>query len=102
MSAAPRYPKDMGYAGLKMTEEDFCALCETQERYELIDGVVVMSPSPTFRHQQLIIEVLRQLLTWDIKHPGSKVSHETDLRVGRGKVFQPDLCVYAPGRLSPQ
>ena len=45
------------YYGLRMSAGEYLALGETQIRYELIDGVVVMSPSPTAQHQQLIMKI---------------------------------------------
>jgi len=99
MSAAPKYPSDLGYAGLRMTAEEFFALGETRERYELIDGVVVMSPSPTPRHQELLQALQEQAGTWRRAHAGSRVIPDVDIRLGRGLVYRPDLAVFAPGRL---
>src|SRR5256885_1453627 len=54
MSALPKpLGSDIGYAGLRMTADDYLGLGETQERYELINGVVFMSPSPTPRHSEI-------------------------------------------------
>src|SRR5438045_1840911 len=100
MSTAPRYPAEMGYAGLRMSADEFLALGETPERYELIDGTVVMSPSPTPIHQLIIVELLQQILAWKQVHAGARVFPDTDLRLSSGKVYRPDLVVYAPGRLA--
>src|SRR5437763_12310577 len=80
MSTAPRYPAEMGYAGLRMTADEFLALGETPERYELIDGTVVMSPSPTPIHQLIVVELLQQILAWKQAHAGARVFPDTDLR----------------------
>src|ERR1043165_9746023 len=99
MSAAPKYPRDVGYAGLKMTAEEFFALGETQEILELIDGVVVMSPSPTPRHQLPVVELLKQIFAWQSAHAAARVFPDTDVRLASGKVYRPDLVVYAQGRM---
>ncbi len=49
------------YYGLRLSAEEYLALGETKIRYELIDGDVVMSPSPTAQHQQLIMEIAYQV-----------------------------------------
>lgn len=89
----------MGYAGLRMTAEEFAALGETAERYELIDGIVSMSPSPTPRHQLFVVELLAQFLRWRAANPGATILPDVDLRLSRGQVYRPDVLVYAPGRL---
>jgi Uma2 family endonuclease len=99
MSTAPRYPADIGYAGLRMSADEYLALGETQERYELIDGVVVVSPSPTPRHQKVVTRLLWQLVQWQDQQPGAEVFPDTDVKLSSGKVFCPDLVVYGPGRL---
>lgn len=99
MSAAPRYPHDVGFAGLRMTADEFFALGETPERYELIDGVVVVSPTPALRHQVLIRYLLREIETTPTGRDAMVVL-DCDLRLSRGSVYRPDLLIYAPGRLT--
>jgi Uma2 family endonuclease len=99
MSAAPRFPRDIGFAGLRMTANEFLALGETAEKYELIDGVVVMSPSPTPAHSEMLLELAFQLKLFSRTNPGVRVLSETDLRVSASCIYQPDLFVYAPGRV---
>ncbi len=100
MSAVPRYPSDIGYAGLHMTADEYLALGETPDRYELIEGVVVMSPSPTPWHQQLIVELILQLGLARKRLPGLTFFPDTDLRLTAQKVYRPDISVYRPGRLA--
>lgn len=100
MSTAPRYPADIGYAGLQMSADEYLALGETQERYELINGVVVMSPSPTPRHQKAVTRLLLQLIQWQDRHAGAEVFPDTNIKLGSGKVYCPDVVVYGPGRLT--
>ncbi len=99
MSAAPRYPHDVGFAGLRMTAEEFFALGETPDRYELIDGVVVMSPSPALRHQVLIRYLLRELESTAAGRD-SLIAMDTDVRLSGARVYCPDVLIYAPGRFS--
>src|SRR5262245_59038093 len=98
MSAVPRYPSDLGYNGLRMTADEYLSLGETPDRYELVDGVVIMSPSPTPIHQLLIQELQLQAGLYARAHSGTLVFPDTDLRLGPRQVYRPDLSVYAPGR----
>lgn len=87
---------DLGYAGLIMGADEFFALGETDERYELINGVVLMSPSPVPRHWRVVEEVLMQLHRHADATPGLELDTyaETDLRLNPLTVYRPDLCVY--------
>lgn len=89
----------MGYNGLRMTADEYLALGETQERYELIDGVVVMSPSPTPPHNEIAWQIGHQLGTFAEQVRPVRVFPETDLRLTDGKVYRPDLSVYLAERL---
>lgn len=100
MSAVPRHPSDLGYAGLLMTADEYLALGETPERYELINGVVVMSPSPTPWHQHIVVELVGELYVLRKRLPGLMIFSDTDLRLGASKVYRPDVCAYRPGRLA--
>lgn len=56
-------------ARTQVSEEDFLALPETLDRVELIDGAVLVSPSPTARHQRAVVELVFALRAWCGKHP---------------------------------
>ncbi len=82
--------------GLRMTAEEYFQLGESQERYELIDGVVCMSPSPTRMHQAILMEVAHQIATYLKSHPVGVVYPEIDVFLGKGLndrdlVFRPDV-----------
>lgn len=96
MSALPRTNDDFGIVGLRMTAAEFFALGESPERVELIDGVVVLSPSPTPRHQELVQAIFEGLLA----HKRLiRVYLDTDLQVSADLVYRPDVSVYTRVRL---
>ncbi len=43
------------------TYEDYLALPETMQRYEIIDGDMIMEPSPTVEHQWIVGRLFRAL-----------------------------------------
>ncbi|MBI4579669.1 MAG: Uma2 family endonuclease [Planctomycetes bacterium] len=82
--------------GLRMTAEEFLALPETKDRYELIDGVVFMSPGATPRHQFIVAEVFGQLRTYLVANPIGVVLADVEVRLGSvagGEeiVYRPDI-----------
>lgn len=98
MSEAPRFPAAYGYGGLRMTADEYLALGETRDRYELIDGVVIMSPSPTPRHQRVAF-----LLAVQMEHVARTsgeffVVPDVDVRMSVDRVYRPDIVVYARER----
>lgn len=99
MSAAPRFPRELGYAGLRMTADEYLALGETAERYELVDGVVFMSPSPWANHNEMIAEIMVQMGIFDPKRTLLRMFPDTDLRLNLARVYRPDLSVYRAGRV---
>jgi Uma2 family endonuclease len=72
---------------------------DTDERYELIDGVpYLMSPAPTWRHQDISGALFTQLRNF-LKGKPCKVFHSPfDVRLNYDKdddtVVQPDILVY--------
>lgn len=99
MSSAPRFPSDLGYAGLRMTAREFLAIGEARERLELIDGVVFMSPSASVPHQRLVREILFQLEAYRRTNPTTEVLADVDLVLTSGTVYRPDIIAYADARL---
>jgi Uma2 family endonuclease len=96
VSHLPEYPGDMGYGGLRMTADEYLALGETQTRYELIHGVVVMHPSTTPAESEFKGDLLFELSR--SKPKGAHVYSRTDLRVSDSTVYCPDAACYGPGR----
>ena len=83
-----------------MSADEFLALGETDHRLELVDGVVVVSPSPQPLHQVIGRRFMHQFLSQEAALPGMQVFYETDIVLAPRLVYCPDICVYAPGRLA--
>ncbi|MDX2197363.1 MAG: Uma2 family endonuclease [Phycisphaerae bacterium] len=91
------------YDGLRLSADEYYALADDGNRYELIEGVVVMSPSPSVRHQAAAFEIGLQLgmhlrLTRD-----GMVLTEIDVRLPgrsakRESVYRPELIYIAAPR----
>lgn len=77
----------------QMTLKEFEAM-EKDERlnYELIDGVVMMSPSPSREHQK-IASNLHYALRTSLKNSRCETLYEYDVKAN-GNVFKPDLMVF--------
>lgn len=97
MSAVPRQPGG-GYEGLRLSAEEFLSLGETQERYELIDGVVCMSPRPGSRHQEMMWLIAEQARAF-AKQSEGRCFVEVDLVLNSGLVFTPDIMCFGPRRV---
>lgn len=97
MSAVHRQPE--GFAGLRMSADEYLALAETHERYELIDGVVVMSPSPSDEHSEVAVDIAAQLSVFANQSGQIRVFAEVDTRFGPTIVYRPDVLAYLSARL---
>ncbi len=81
-----------------VTEAEFLALPESMDRIELIDGAVILPPSPTPRHQLVLGRLFRALSAWGDTHPPTFVGlAPLDLRIAEGRIVQPDLFVLCGG-----
>jgi Uma2 family endonuclease len=74
-----------------MTADEFLALGESIDRYELVDGVVCMSPSPTYRHQKIITDIAAQIAGFLHGSPIGEVAVEIDVRLKGDLVYRPDV-----------
>jgi Uma2 family endonuclease len=83
-----RYPR---YAGLRMSADEYLALDDDGFRYELIDGVVVMAPSPEVPHQDVRGEIELQLRQHIKRRQSGWAVSEVDIRLGPRLVYRPDL-----------
>lgn len=79
-------------------EEEFLSLPESHDRIELLDGEVILSPSPTYAHQRIVAELLRHLMAWADAHPPAAVGlSPLDVRLGDSRILQPDLFIVRDG-----
>src|SRR5437870_7074658 len=53
-----------------VSEEEFLALPESVNKIELIDGEVIVSPSPSFWHQEVLRRIVLALGKWAEGYPG--------------------------------
>lgn len=79
------------------TEASFYELPQSNRRIELLDGQLLMSPSPSTFHQLLSLGIAAELRR--VCPPEWVVLQGVDVRVGAGRIFVPDvLVVRAPIR----
>ncbi|GMU83532.1 MAG: hypothetical protein AMXMBFR47_34020 [Planctomycetota bacterium] len=88
-----------GYSGLRVTADEFFGLPDDGNRYELIDGVVTMSPSPSVSHQRVSGLIFRLLSTYVEERGLGECFYEIDVHFGtsedgRDIVYRPDVICY--------
>jgi Uma2 family endonuclease len=78
-----------------VSEAEFLSLPETLDKVELIDGEIIVSPSPTFWHQELLRRIVYALGSWAGGQPGPVTVGQAplDIRFGSGRILQPDAFV---------
>ena len=79
-----------------VSEEEFLQLPESNERIELIDGEVFVSPSSSFEHQTILLRIVEALRAWAKAHkPDATVAiSPLDVRFRSGRILQPDAMVF--------
>jgi Uma2 family endonuclease len=86
--------------GAPLTEDDLAAMPEDGHRYELVDGVLLVTPSPNIQHQ-ICVGSLHILL-----HAARGPEHTVlvapfDVRLSPTTVLEPDLLVFGKGEATP-
>lgn len=76
------------------TYEDYAALPEDGQRYEIVNGVLVMTPAPSPEHQDIVGEIFAYLrLRIKLAGLGRVFPSPIDVELGPKYVFQPDVVV---------
>ena len=76
------------------TYEDYAAIPEDGHRYEVVNGVLYMSPSPNLGHQSIVGEIFAYLrdFAWS-GELGEVFIAPVDVELNEGNVVQPDVLV---------
>ena len=91
----------MPKAAIKFTYEDYKNLPESEtKRYELIEGELIIVPSPTFEHQDISANLVFALAKFVREHKLGKVLHAPlDVVLDDENVVQPDIIFISKARL---
>jgi Uma2 family endonuclease len=80
--------------GREFTEDDLAAMPDDGNRYELVDGALIVTPSPVTQHQIAVGE-LHLLLRAGCPPDLRVMLAPLDVRISATTVLQPDLLVAA-------
>jgi Uma2 family endonuclease len=81
----------------RWTREMVLALPEDGNRYELFDGELLVSPSPSYLHQRTLAELNDVIRPYVKRHSlGEVLSSPADLHLGGQQLAQPDLFALPP------
>lgn len=76
------------------TPDDVWALPDDGNRYECIDGVLLVSPSPRWTHQRVLRRLLLLVAPYvEAQRVGEAMSSPADIQLNTGNLVQPDLFV---------
>lgn len=76
------------------TYDDYAALPDDGQRYEIVNGVLVMAPAPTPEHQDIVLEIAAHLRTYiKLAGLGRVFPSPVDVDLGPKNIFQPDVVV---------
>jgi Uma2 family endonuclease len=79
----------------RVSEAEFLSLPESLERIELIDGEVIVSPSPVFWQQEVLRRLLLALGQWAAGRTDVTVAQAPlDVRFAPNRILQPDAMVF--------
>jgi Uma2 family endonuclease len=81
-------------------EELVAELPETNQPCELWDGELIMSPAPSFYHQEIVLGFYRRLHEWVSRRKlGKAIAGPIDMVLSPHRVTQPDVAFIAEARL---
>ncbi len=84
-----------------LTYEDYCRLPNDGRRYEILDGEIAVTPAPSPRHQEVVVNLLR-ILDDHVRSRrlGKVYVAPIDVILAPTSVVQPDLVHMSAERLS--
>lgn len=82
----------------RLTYDDLLALPEDNTRRELFGGDLVVTPAPTPRHQEAVLEIGAAFLAWVKQHGGKVFASPVDVVLTEVDVVEPDVTFVRPER----
>ena len=78
-----------------ISEGDFLRLPESTAKIELVDGEVIVAPSPSYWHQEGLGRLIVALRSWAARRKGAVTIGQAplDVRFAPGRILQPDAFV---------
>jgi Uma2 family endonuclease len=78
----------------RWTYDDYAALPDDGNRYEIVNGVLYITPSPSWSHQGVVGEIFAYLRTYvKLAGLGKVFVAPLDVELASNTVFQPDVVV---------
>jgi Uma2 family endonuclease len=87
------------YVGLRLTAEEYLRLEDDGFPYQLVHGVVVMSPKPSYEHQDVAGFVYAKLREHVVAKDLGKALFEVDVQFTPDVVYAPDIVFYSKARV---
>jgi Uma2 family endonuclease len=82
-------------------EELVAEMPETNQPSELWDGELIISPAPSFYHQEIVLRLYRQLYQWVSQRKlGKVIASPIDMVLSAHRAVQPDVAFIDKERLS--
>ena len=82
-----------------LTYDDYCQIPDDGNRYEVINGVLYMSPSPIVRHQRVLRRLSFLLGTWvENTKAGELLFAPMDVVLSENNIVQPDILYVSDER----
>jgi len=86
-----------GGTGRRWSTQEVRSLPADGHRYEVVDGVLLVTPAPTYGHQAIVGALYRTLHAWVSAHQlGVVLFAPADVVVDSHTLLQPDLLVLPP------
>ena len=79
-----------------VSEAEFLSLPESKQKTELVDGEVIVSPSPSYWHQEILSRLVGLLRAWASgqSSPVTVAQAPLDVRFAPDRILQPDAMVF--------
>lgn len=95
-------PQAPEHIGLRLSADEYFDLPDDGFRYELVDGVAVMTPSPSPRHQKVAFNLARQLAEFLDDNPLGELLFDTDILLEEGVqkplIYRPYIAFFAKSK----